>query len=895
MATVYKINAVRICAVIFGLASALLGDEFFEKKIRPVLVERCYGCHSEKVREPKGGLRLDSREGVRRGGDSGPAIVMGRPEESRLAKAISYTELNLRMPPTGKLPDDVIADFKEWIRRGAEDPRETTFVESTRKPVGADIERGKKFWAFQPLAGSAGKDRIDELVLAKLALKGLQPAAEASRQVWLRRVTFDLTGLPPAPSDVEQFLNDKSDKAYERVVNRLLSSPHYGERYGRHWLDLVRFAETNGHEYDNNKLDAWRYRDYVVRAYNEDLPYRDFVREQVAGDLLPVKRVSKDGTILESSLGTSAYWFGEILNSTTDSQKQIADQVDNQIDVLSKAFLGLTVACARCHDHKFDPIPTKDYYGLAGILHSTMRQEAVIDSPAQAAAIRAAHRNLENGATRDFGKRKIVLRDGDQIFDRWDKWTATGEAFSRVTADGVADSAGLGADSLVGSLTSAKFRMPKRYVHVRLTGTKGEKSNVENEPVRVTLVADDYRGEYFLASGKPEFEWVTLRMVLPFGRMCYFEIVDRSRVGHLAVDAIVISDHKEPPEVIVAAPVSWAVPKAASEIPPSVFAMVAADEVPHDVQLHIRGSHQNLGEVVPRHVLAVMSTPGATVGDKEHSGRLELAEWLSSPNNALATRVIVNRIWKHHFGQGLARTTDNFGLMGERPENRELLDHLAVQFLADGGSMKKLHRRIVLSATYRMSSKSDPEATKADPRNELLHHYPVQRLEAEAVRDAMLAVSGGLNSTLGGPSVVPYISKYQDGRGKPKTGPLDGDGRRSIYIQVRRNFLTPMFLAFDYPLPISTIGSRSVSTVPSQALIMLNNEFVLQQAAKWSGRVQAAATDDRERVRLMFSQAFARQPEEWELADSLGFLRQGRSLDDLCHVLFNSAEFLYVQ
>ena len=885
----------RICVVIFALASALLADEFFEKKIRPVLVERCYGCHSEKVREPKAGLRLDSREGVRRGGDSGPAVVIGKPEESRLAKAISYTELNLRMPPTGKLPDEVIADFKEWIRRGAEDPRETTFVESARKPVGADIERGKKFWAFQPLTGSAGKDRIDELVLAKLASKGLKPAAEASRQLWLRRVTFDLTGLPPAPGEVEQFLKDKSDRAYERVVDRLLASPHYGERYARHWLDLVRFAETNGHEYDNNKLDAWRYRDYVVRAFNHDLSYRDFVREQVAGDLLPLKRVSTDGTILESSLGTSAYWFGEILNSTTDSQKQIADQVDNQIDVLSKAFLGLTVACARCHDHKFDPIPTKDYYGLAGILHSTMRREAVIDSPAQAAAIRAAHLNLENGAIRNFGKRKIVLRDGDQLFDRWDKWTATGEAFSKVNPDGVADSAGLGAESLVGSLTSAKFRMPKRYVHVRLTGTKGERSLVENEPVRVTLVADDYRGEYFLASGKPEFEWVSLRMVLPFGRMCYFEIVDRSRVGHLAVDAIVISDHKEPPETIIETPVTWAVPKAAPEIPPSVFAMVAADEVPHDVQLHIRGSHQNLGEAVPRHVLAVMSKEGATVGDQEHSGRLELAEWLSSPDNALATRVIVNRIWKHHFGQGIARTIDNFGLMGERPENRELLDHLAAQFLADGGSMKKLHRRIVLSATYRMSSKSDPEATKADPRNELLHHFPVQRLEAEAVRDAMLAVSGGLNPTVGGPSVVPYISKYQDGRGKPKSGPLDGDGRRSIYIQVRRNFLTPMFLAFDYPLPISTIGSRSVSTVPSQALIMLNNEFVLQQAAKWSGRVKAAATNDRDRVRLMFSRAFARQPEEWELAESLGFLGQGRSLDDLCHVLFNSAEFLYVQ
>lgn len=885
---------VKYFILLLGIAATALADEFFEKKIRPVLVERCYGCHSEKVREPKAGLRLDSREGVRRGGDTGPVIVVGKPEESRLMKAISYTDFQLRMPPTGKLPEETIADFADWIKRGAEDPRETSFVVPVRKPVGADIERGKKFWAFQPLIAHSGKNLIDEFILAKLAAKGLKPAAEATRQVWLRRVTFDLTGLPPAPFDLERFLADTSPKAHETAVDRLLASPNYGERYGRHWLDLVRFAETNGHEYDNNKLDAWRYRDYVVRALNEDLPYADFVREQIAGDLLPVKRVSKDGSLLESSLATGSFWLGEILNSPTDSEKTIADRVDNQIDVLSKTFLGLTVACARCHDHKFDPIPTKDYYGLAGILHSTVRREAVIDSPERARAIHAAHLNLANLPERSVGKRKILLRDGDELFEGWDRWSATGEAFSMQKPDRPADSAGLGAESLVGSLTSRKFRMPKRYVHVRLTGTKGDKALVENEPVRVTLVADDYRGEYFLASGKPGFEWITLRMVLPYGRMCYFEIVDRSRAGHIAVDAIVISDRKEPPEVAVEETGVWSKPQAAPEIPASAFAMVAQDDAPHDVRLHIRGSHQNLGEVVPRHVLSVLSAD-AVVGNTQNSGRLELADWLASPENALAARVIVNRIWKHHFGQGLARTTDNFGLTGERAEHKELLDHLAAQFLADGGSLKKLHRRIVLTAAYRMSSKSDPAAAKADPRNELLHHFPVQRLEAEAVRDAMLAISGSLNTAVGGPSVVPYISKYQDGRGKPKTGPLDGDGRRSIYIQVRRNFLTPMFLAFDYPLPISTIGTRSVSTVPSQALILLNNEFVLQQAAQWAARVMAAAADDSTRIRLMFAQAFARPVEQWEIADSLAFLGQGRSLEDLCHVLFNSAEFLYVQ
>ncbi len=894
MGRVYKMLVVKILAGILAIVAVVHADEFFEKKIRPVLVERCYGCHSEKLRQPKAGLRLDSREGVQRGGDSGPAIVIGKPEESRLIKAISYTDFNLRMPPTGKLLDETIADFAEWVRRGAEDPRETAFIAPVRLAVGADIERGRKYWAFQPLSGGGGTDRIDELILAKLAAKGLKPAPEATRPVWLRRVTFDLTGLPPTPEEVDAFVPDRSPKAFEKVVDRLLASPHYGERYGRHWLDLVRYAETNGHEYDNNKLDAWRYRDYVVRALNEDLPYRDFVREQIAGDLLPNKRVSKDGTLMESSVATGAYWMGEILNSPTDSDKSAADQVDNQIDVLSKTFLGLTVACARCHDHKFDPIPTKDYYGLAGILHSTMRREAVIDSPARAEAIGAAHK-MVSGVVRDIGKRKIQLREGDQRFDDWSKWTATGEAFSMVKAGGVADSAGRGAESLVGSLTSPKFRLPKRYVHVRLRGTKGDKTLAENEPLRVTLVSNDYRGEYFLSTGRASFEWVSLRMVLPYQRMSYFEIVDRSRTGHIAVDAIVLSDHQEPPEVVVEEAGPWGAPRAAPEIPESAFAMVADDEAPHDVQLHIRGSHQNLGEGVPRHVLSVLSKAGSSAGDAQRSGRLELAEWLASPDNALAARVIVNRVWKHHFGQGLARTTDNFGLTGERPEQRELLEHLAAQFVADGGSLKRLHRRIVLSATYRMSSKIDGDAAKVDPRNELLQHFPVQRLEAEALRDAMLAVSGGLNPALGGPSVTPYISKYQDGRGKPKSGPLDGEGRRSIYVQVRRNFLPAMFLAFDYPLPISTIGSRSVSTVPSQALILLNNEFVLQQAARWAGRVKAAAGDDRARVQLMFQQAFARPPEAWELEESLAFLSKGRGLEDLCHVLFNSAEFLYVQ
>jgi hypothetical protein len=898
-------RGLTVLLLVAAALSAAEGDEFFESRIRPVLVEKCYACHSSKLREPKANLLLDSRAALRKGGDSGPVLSPGKPEASRLFQAVSYTDFHLRMPPTGKLPDAVIADFKSWIAMGAPDPRQDAPA-ARKTPATIDIDKGRRFWAFQPLAASPvpavknaawPRNDIDRFLLARLEEKSLRPAPESPRRPWLRRVTFALTGLPPTPAEADAFEADPSPNAHAIVVDRLLASPHYGERWARHWLDLVRFAETNGHEYDNNKLDAWQYRDYVIRAFNEDVPYDAFVREHLAGDLLPNPRISKDGTRLESPLGTNFLWFGEVLNSATDSIKSKADTVDNQLDVIGKTFLGLTVACARCHDHKFDPIPTADYYGMAGILHSTAMREAVIDSPARAAAIHAAHLQVPL-LTRHPGKSKIVLRPGDQLFEdfsgsTWGDWHATGEAFAAGPSNGIADSAGRGANELVGSLTSRKFRMPKRWVHIRLNAAKGDKSLIEREPVRVTLVADDYKSIHYLGSGSGEFEWVSFRMTLPYQRLCYFEIVDRSRTGSVAVDAIVFSDASSPPSLETAEPAVWQSPAQSFPLPESTFGMIAWDESASNVKLHIRGSHQNLGEEIPRHFLQVLwrsPEPPAVQG----SGRLQTAAWLTGDAAHLLARVFVNRVWKHHFGHGLVRSADNFGLTGERPSHRELLDSLAAKFIASGWSTKALHREILLSSAYRMSSRKNDAASAVDPRNELLHHFPVQRLEAEAVRDAMLAVSGSLNRQLHGPSVVPYISKYQDGRGKPRPGPLDGNGRRSLYIEVRRNFLTPMFLAFDYPLPISTIGARGTSTVPAQALILMNNEFVLQQAAKWAESASQHAQTNPAKVTALFRQAFARNPEDWEVAESLQFLST-RSLADLAHVLFNSAEFLYVQ
>jgi len=877
--------------------------EFFERKIRPILADSCYACHNAKLKTAFGGLRLDSREGLRKGGDSGPSLIPGDAENSRLIKAISYQH-EIKMPPAGKLKPEQIAALIEWVKMGAPDPREATPVagEPEAKPAGYNTaEAAKTFWAFQPVRKPAApkvRDKgwvqspIDAFLLAKLA--GKRPPNPLDRASLLRRVTFDLTGLPPTPAELEAFLNDTAPGAFERVVNRLLASPHYGERWARHWLDLMRYAETNGHEYDNDKHEPWRYRDYLIRAFNADLPYDQFIREHIAGDLLPNKRLREDGQAWESPLGTTAFWFNEVLNSATDSEKSRADDVDNQIDVITKAFQGLTVACARCHDHKFDPIPTADYYALAGVLHSTEIREAALDSPERTrklAELSARIRQISKIAP--VPVTKASYRDSDKVFESFagssfGKWTPQGPAFGSSPFGGSADSRSAGSGAFMGTLTSPKFRTGKeRYLHVRIAGSATDTRYRERSPLRFTIVADGYKGQHIFPDGAATAQWKTLGLVFERERTCYFEIVDRSRSGWIAVDEIVFSDSPKPPEDPAAAepiPVAPALPQLAAlerEVPESEFAMVAEDLNPHNVRLHIRGSHKNLGEEIPRGFLRVV--PGAKPAvAATASGRLELASAIASPSNPLTARVMVNRIWKHHFGQGIVRSTDNFGKMGEPPSDPALLDFLAASFVESGWSIKAMHRLMLLSSAYQSE-------------------MPVRRLEGEAIRDAVLSVAGTLNRDMYGPSVPPHISSYQDGRGKPPSGPLDGDGRRSIYIQVRRNFMTPLFVAFDYPPPISAMGNRTVSTVPSQALMMMNNEFVAQQAAKWAARIIGKLRAPEQRLEQMYTEAFARKPERAEVERILAFVEsQGARSEaavwaDVAHVLLNSPEFIYVR
>ena len=1027
--------------------------EFFEKSIRPLLADNCYACHSSDTMAAAD-LRLDSAAATLAGGSRGPAIEPRAPDASLLIKAVSYDDLDLQMPPGGKLSDQQIADLRRWIEIGAPDPRQEDAVLA---PIssGIDFDKEREFWAFRaiskPAPPAAGASPVDAFLNAKLREAGLESAGPADKRSLLRRVTFDLTGLPPTREEIAAFLADNSPDAYQKVVERLLASPAYGERWARHWLDLVRYAETNGHEFDNDKLDSWRYRDYVVSAFNQDLPYNVFVREQIAGDLLPAseQRLSADGSYYETPIGPGVFWLWEVLNSPTDSVKSRADQVDNQIDVVGKALFGLTIACARCHDHKFDPIPTADYYSLGGILHSTQLRERAINSPPRDREILAARDALAESETKlrtalpealraraatleadlaqavqpagdapggkrvealraqlayaatepshpyyplarltaesdePFAKRLSDLRQemaewqlkarpdhplwadrGDRVFedfqDDYDGWFVEGAAFGEGPArqaplsqrlpgavpSGIAASHA-GADEFVGILTTPTFRLDAQFVHVRMGGTKPARRGSTAE-LRVTIWADDHPSQNITPSGEPGLRWETVELTKENGRIGYVQITDRSRDGHIAVDRIVFSDSPEPPPIaeapepavlaLLADPAvqtpadlvaaygrlaaglgtddlalleeldgaPWqAVPEPQRpEIPPTAFAMSSMDSDPHDIQIHVRGNHKNLGETAPRRFLQIIAGEDCPPF-RQGSGRLELADWAASEENPLTARVLVNRVWKHHFGRGIVATPDNFGQTGDRPTHPELLNWLAATFVEDGWSIKKLQRRIVLSQAYQRDSAASAQAGESDPLNTLLSHMPVRRLEAEAIRDSILAVSGSLEAKLGGPPVPPHISEHQDGRGKPESGPLDGEGRRSLYIGVRRNFLPPLFLAFDYPTPITTIGRRGVSAVPSQALILLNNKFVNQQAQRWAERTLAAIETPDARITDMFERAFGRLPRPDEKESIRGFLDEQKTnyddaadekaWTDLAHVLLNSTEFIFVR
>ena len=940
-------SAVLLASALLASGSLAVGAEpvdndYFEKKVRPILVANCIKCHDAKVQ--KGGLRLDAKAEFAKGGDSGKVVTPGDPAKSRLVDAVGYAG-EIKMPPNGKLADADIATLTEWVKGGAPWPNDGAGATGT----GAKFDlhaRAKAHWSFAPIKRppipvrrepKASEHPIDKFLLARLEKEGLTFAAPADKRVLLRRVHFDLIGLPPSAAEIDAFLKDDAPDAYEKVVEKLLALPQYGERWGRHWLDLVRYAETHGHEFDFEIPDAWRYRDYVVRALNADVPFDQFLTEHIAGDLLPARR-AKDGTN-DALVATGFWWLGEAKHSPVDSRAEYADRVDNQIDVFGKAVFGLTVSCARCHDHKFDPIATKDYYALFGVLSSSRYNRADVSDPAPAIKLLDELKQARADLDQASGGHKppevppspqgAAWRAKATAFEEfgrdWRKrWFADGLAL-RPEASTDYPHSGREARKLLGALRSPTFTIQEPYLAVRVAGQSARARLILNGLQLVQ--APIYGGLAQTINHGEELKWMVFDLRMWKGQPAYLELLDDGP-GWFALSEAWFAAAPPPgePGTKVQSPDLPATDKPdvkklidrvrelEAKIPDARRAPTMTDGDGLDERVFIRGSHKNPGVVAPRATLEAFGKP---TFDGKGSGRLELARTVTDPANPLVARVIVNRLWKHHFGEGIVRSPDDFGLQGQLPSHPELLDWLASEMVnpdrKGGGaawSLKRMHRLMLLSSAYRQSSKATPAQAKlaltADPQNRLLHRQNVQRLEAEAIRDTILAVSGRLDPKMEGPGVLPHLTEHQVGRGRPGSGPLDGDGRRSVYLQVRRNFINPMFTAFDYPTPFSTIGRRTVSNVPAQALVMLNNPFVLQQADLWAKRVLAMPNlKPEDRVQQMYATAFGRDPTKDELTAATAFVaeqiaeygeaRQAKAWADLAHVLFNAKEFIFVE
>jgi uncharacterized coiled-coil protein SlyX len=1081
--------------------------EFFESKVRPILVKRCYECHSAEKADPQGGLRLDSHAALLKGGDTGKAVVPGDPKKSLLIDTINYGEL-YQMPPKNKLPPEEIAILTTWVEKGTPWTPETekSAADSKKFDLAA---RKQAHWCWQPVSDPTipavqspewCRDPLDRFVLAKLEQQKITPAGNAERHALVRRAAYDVTGMLPDATKPPEFLRTGTPADWERYVDELLASPRFGEHWARHWLDLARYAETYGHEFDYTIPQASRYRDYVIRAFNADVPYDQFAREQIAGDLLEKPRVDPATGLNESIVGTGFWYFGEQTHAPVDVRVHEADRIDNMLDVFSKTFLGVTVACARCHDHKFDAISTRDYYALSGVLRSTREQVAYLDPheshrraaaeleqhiaitrqatlqlwsklPADAAtqlskelevvvalgakptpeaiqkaateqnvsverlqAWLAAIRDPETRSSEHpgwFARQALEGKNGLQLWtelaaknqtedkrqptpdgkdlqartvlqkirerDLRISWFASGPAFT--------DQSVLAGEHSLGEPNAPLLRpdtIDSRRIHPALRGVIRSKTflipesgelhyRIAGKNARVRVIVDGYRMDTFNAlifkglafDVKNEaWHWHHQRGDLKkyVGQRAHLELIDDGD-GWIAFDEVrdmapndqgfnrgledlflltydrdqlktpngwakrylkafnsTISAAREkrlagprwelfawlykhqliPSEATVIAELqenlqqnSAQVQQLVEKLPPLQQALAAADGDSWNDPVYVRGNPKTLGETVPRQMLTALAAKEPMPFAEGHCGRLELAEQVTDVKNPLFSRVIVNRLWHHLFGRGIVATVDNFGVLGQQPTHPELLDRLATDFQRDNYSIKRMLRRIMLSRTYQSSAASNPPGDERDPANDLLHKQRMKRVTGEALRDMLLQLSGKLDPKMYGPSVPVHLTPFMQGRGRPgESGPLDGAGRRSIYLAVRRNFLSPLEMAFDKPMPTSAIGRRNVSNVPAQALILLNDPFVRQQCERWAERMLADKTlTTEQRLARMGELAWNRTPTDEELKSLRTLLQtQAATLGvpeaqaetnaplwaDVAQVLVNSKEFLFV-
>lgn len=904
-------------------------DEFFEKKIRPALVANCLSCHD--TQKQRGGLRLDSRAAMLKGGDTGPALVPGDVAKSRIITAIGYKEIGFQMPPRGKLSDAVIADLTKWVAEGAHWPAgdKTTAAQGNKFDL---ADRKAAHWSWQPLRDPvipAPKDdwarsASDRLLLADLDKSKLSPAPDTDRSTLLRRLSFDLIGLPPVSEEVEAFIADRRPDAVERVVDRLLANPRFGERWARHWLDLVRYAETRGHEFDFSIPNAYRYRDYVIRALNDDVPYDRFVIEHLAGDLVSSPRTL--GGSNESILGTGFWFLGEEVHSPVDIRADQADRFDNRIDVMSKTFLGLTISCARCHDHKFDAISSRDYYSLYSFLTSSSYRQVRYDGwetnravAARLDTLRAEHARrmpaFEYTPPVDTAQGEVIVDYANLKPGQWLPDDVSfgirpakagelrlGRVVERTAAEfdpfwsplnyapgSEQEPGGLGANRSGRTIRTPGFKVAPGRVYALVRGAGRLYAGVGSH----IMLAGPLHGRLVQGFGASKtYRWVAIDLSLYVGQPAHLELTANS--DDFAVARVIQSTTVPPAPTEAKLPilddktfVEWRTAEqglAKEAVFSSRLAPAMQDGTGIDEAVFVRGSHRNLGTPTPRRFLEALAgdRPLVTPG----SGRMELAKQMVDPSiTPLTSRVMVNRVWHHLFGRGIAASVDDLGVMGTPPTHPELLDHLATRFAKEGWSVKRLVRELVLSRAYAMSS--DPTADdKTDPDNRLFHRANVRRLSAEAVRDALLSLSGELRPTMFGSPTPIYLTEFQEGRGRPGSGPLNGDGRRSIYLGVRRNFLSSFLLAFDAPAPFSAVGRRTVSNVPAQSLIMMNDPFVQQQSALWAKRGGDA--------RRLYLAAFGRLPTADEMSVCEAFLKEGTP-EELAHSLVNVKEFIFVR
>ncbi|PQO43469.1 PSD1 and planctomycete cytochrome C domain-containing protein [Blastopirellula marina] len=1084
--------------------------EFFEKEVRPLLVRHCYECHGPDSDEPAGSLRLDSRTAILDGGDSGASIKPGNPQESLLIDAINWGDL-YEMPPKTKMSDAEIATLTRWVQIGAPWPKEDapTFVKKA-----FDIDARKSaHWAWQPLShplppkvthADWPSDDIDRFILAKLEQNKIEPNAPADQRTWLRRVYFDLTGLPPKPADIDAFLADQSPDAKAKVVDRLLASPAYGEKWARHWLDLMRYGESRGHEFDYNIPNVHEYRDYVIRALNLDLPYDELVIEHLAGDLLPQPRLHPDEQFNESILGTGFWHLGEWVHSPVDIRKDESDRFDNMVDVMGKSFMALTIACARCHDHKFDAISQADYYRQFGFLQSSEYRQVRFETIEQNGEVAAKLAQLDQqtrdaltAALRDsaaarqaqwkslflaavavlktpdadraaiaekqgvrveqlsplvkqlqaaaadplhplhpFGKLATAADDQraatisaltattpneakyQQVIDFAQspdaQWRANGYAFGltpqrigqlELSAEGMpqgvrqhgaavrdarwnglARAPGVepdqgrlaGWDQAGRTVRTPTFELSDGRIHYLVRGNgnafavidshrmingplhgasmRSFKVDAANAPQWVTQDLRDYQGHRihleFSPDGDSPLEILQVvegeshpsaapptSAALVAKRVPADKPLTDDELAAAFADSLVdataaIGDSQQ----TAAAPLAdWLVENRAvafdhdrdldvklrqiaahhqtgqtelvgqirfqSRMAPAMW-----DGSGENERVMIRGASRNLGDEAQRGLPVALG--GSHDFDALGSGRLQMAHEMMSPDNPFASRVIVNRLWHHLLGRGIVASVDNFGVLGEEPTHPELLDYLANEFIADDWSMKRMIRRIVLTQTYAMSSEPGGPEETLDPDDKLLHRMRIRRLTGEAIRDEVLAISGRLDPQMYGHSIPTYLTEFMQGRGRPASGPVDGAGRRTVYLSIRRNFLSPTLLAFDVPQPASTVGRRNQSNVPAQALILLNDPMIYAEAKRWGATVAGQQTPRTERIDAMFVTALGRPPYAEEATAAAAYFAEraaelklspedaDKNADiwgDLAHALFNVKDFIYLR